>query len=215
MTILNELRQAHLASYYGDDIAEIADDTPAVCELIQPGDHYEKSSGFTASKVQFSDHDYMRGYSLCTPHDIQRGDRLRYAYKKRGVVHWIHGGAVRWVDGMEAVDGGETWETTSTIRKPKFISMCSPSDNKKRWSIQLSLKPYLWRLPFVTQKDRQAAVEGIEIVQKLEKTGETAEGILSHLDWIATMSSAELFDLARDRQRQEAAMLKQNVKVIR
>jgi hypothetical protein len=90
--------------------------------------------------------------------------------------------------------------------------MCSPRDNKKRWSIQLSLKPWLWRLPFVTQRDRQAAVEGIEIVQKLESTGETAEGILSHMDWIATMSSAELYELARDRERQEKANERTRIK---
>jgi len=182
-----------------------------VCDIVQPGDLSLPAKGL-ATKQMFQDPAFMRGYSLATPHDIRRGDKLRYAVKKGKSVRWVFGGCVKWVDGMLAPDG--SWEERSTAPKPKYLTLCNPHDKTKSWSVQLNNKVFLWRLPFVSQKDRQKAVEGIEIVNKLESSGETAEAMLSHVAWVASLTSAELYELAKDKRRQEMENAKYNVKTI-
>ena len=211
--VYDALMFEHMSSFYGKDVAEVYDDTPTVCDIIQPGDDFVPAKGYQATKQMFQDPVFMRGYSLATPHDIRRGDKIRYAVKKGKIIKWVFGGCVKWVDGMTAPDGG--WEERSIIRKPQFITLCNPHDKTKSWSVQLhGQRVWLWRLPFVSQKDRQKAVEGIEIVNKLEASGETAETMLSHVAWVASLTSAELFELAKDKRRQENENAKYNVKTV-
>lgn len=213
--IYDALMFEHMSSFYGKDIAEVYDDTPAVCDIIQPDGVQAPAKGYRATKQMFQDAVFMRGYSLATPHDIRRGDKIRYAVKKGRTTKWVFGGCVKWVDGMTSPDGG--WEDRSTVLKPQFITLCNPHDKTKSWSVQLATpgaRVFLWRLPFVGQKDRQKAVEGIEIVNKLESTGETAGKMLSYMEWVATLSSADLFELAKDKRRQEIEAAKYNVKMI-
>lgn len=219
--IYKQLQIEHFANYYGQDIANVFDDTPAVVDLIQPGDSIllttPGSQGYQMTKEKFQDHAFMQGYSLATPWTIARGDRLRYAVKKGKKVRFIAGGSVKWVDGMLAPDG-QGWEDRTTSSSPQFITLCNARDKTKTWSLQLTgQKVFLWRLPFISQADRQAAAEGLEIVHSLESKGESATGMVEHMAWFAELSSKELYKMARDREKEEIAKARAartNVKII-
>ena len=226
--IYKQLQIEHFAMWYGQDIANVFDDTPAVVDLIQPGEIGSSiqsillttpgSQGYQMTKEQFQEHAFMQGYSLATPWTIARGDRLRYAVKKGKKVRFIAGGSVKWVDGMLAPDG-QGWEDRTTSSSPQFITLCNARDKTKSWSLQLTgQKVFLWRLPFISQKDRQAAAEGLEIVHSLESKGESATGMVEHMAWFESLSSKQLYKLARDREKEELAAAKDrrnNVKIIR
>jgi len=218
--IYKQLQISHFTMWYGQDIAAVFDDTPAVVDLIQPGDNITigTATGYEMSKEKFQDHAFMQGYSLATPWTIARGDRLRYAVKKGKKVRFIAGGSVKWVDGMLAPDG-QGWEDRCSIPNPQFIQLCNARDKSKKWSLQLTgQKVFLWRLPFISQKDRQAAAEGLEIVHTLESQGASATNMMEHMEWFLSLPSKELYRLARDREKEELKAKRDkalNVKVIR
>lgn len=217
--IYKQLQISHFTMWYGQDIASVFDDTHAVVDLIQPGDSITigTATGYEMSKDKFQDHAFMQGYSLATPWTIARGDRLRYAVKKGKKVRFIAGGSVKWVDGMLAPDG-QGWEDRCSIPSPQYITLCNARDKSKSWSLQLTgQKVFLWRLPFISQKDRQAAAEGLEIVHSLESQGASATNMMEHMEWFLSLPSKELYRLARDREKEELAKRNQarnNVKVI-
>jgi len=217
--IYKQLQISHFTMWYGQDIAAVFDDIPAVVDLIQPGDSITigTATGYEMSKEKFQDHAFMQGYSLATPWTIARGDRLRYAVKKGKKVRFIAGGSVKWVDGMLAPDG--SWEDRCSIPNPQFITLCNARDKSKKWSLQLTgQKVFLWRLPFISQADRQAAAEGLEIVHSLGSKDESATNMVAHMAWFASLPSKELYRMARDREKEELAAAKDrrnNVKVIR
>jgi len=218
--IYKKLQIEHFTSWYSQDIANVFDDTFAVVDLIQPGETILLTSGqgYEMTKEKFQDHSFMQGYVLATPWTIARGDRLRYAVKKGKKVRFIAGGSVKWVDGMLAPDG-QGWEDRCSIPNPQFIQLCNARDKTKKWSLQLTgQKVFLWRLPFISQADRQAAAEGLEIVHSLGSKDESATNMVAHMAWFASLPSKELYRMARDREKEEIRAKRDkalNVKVIR
>ena len=227
------LQNVSFEKYYG---FPRPDPENTIFDIIDPTESFSKPSfGYKMSKREFSDPDKLRGFHLCCPQEIKRGDIVRYAVKKRSGVEYVTGGLVRWVDGMLPKDvdfdtnafkrdGGYREDIASrytmytSLGRPKYISLTAPSDSKKRWSVQLSgQKVFFWRLPAITQQERQDMSDAMEFAKEIEVDPGMATAMIDFAKFINSATSDELYALAdarKEEERQRRKDKKNNVKNI-
>ena len=224
--ITKNISRTIFESYYGFPKPE----GDEIFDIIDPGESYHASSGFKMSKRDFSEPDNLRGYALATPREIKRGDRIRYAVvKKNGEVNYVKGGTVSWVDGMLPEDvefDSAKYKRNEAYRneikamytdftsksRPKYISVASAYDQSKKWSIQLSgQKVFLWRMPALTQRGQQDAMEAIEFGKEIDEDPGLAQKLIEFAKYINTAPSEELYALYQARLEEEK-QIKRDIK---
>jgi hypothetical protein len=217
--VMNDLKDDTFEKYYGfpKPVPE-----SVIFDIIDPGDSYAPSTfGYKMTKRDFSDPDNLKGYTLCSPLDLKRGDNVRYAVKKRSSVSYVTGGSVSWVCGM--LPSGEEFDpkaykksatyreeikakytTFTTEDKPKYVTLSSPHDSSKKWSVQLSGQTvFFWRLPVITLQERQDNAGVLKLVKASGDNPDMTAGLIDFALFVQSATSEELFAMAHAKLAQE------------